>query len=952
MKVISGFCIATIIIGMMSTLPVTADTYSAEQLTISPNDKRTYKTLRLNNELEVVLVSDVESEKSAASLSVGVGLLFDPMSQQGMAHYLEHMLFLGTERYPDTKEYGEFMTSNGGSANAYTWMDVTNYMFNVKNDAFDEALDRFSDFFKTPKLYPEYTDKEKKAVNAEWSMRREADFFGQFKLKRQLMGEHPANRFLIGNLETLSDKEDSKLHPETVAFYNKYYSSNIMRVALLSNLPIDEMEKLAVKHFSTIKNKKIADPVVKSNLISFGSKRVYYVPNEDVKQLNLDFTIRNNMHQFAVKPNYFISYLISSEMPGTPAYVLREQGLISSLSSSATPNMYGNYGILEVNISLTDTGMKSRELIIATVMQYIDLIRKNGVDKKYFNEIKTSLSNQFRFLEKTNEFGYVSNLAANMQDYPLANIIDAPYHYAQFDADAINSVLKQLTVNNLLVWMISKEEKTDKEMHFYAGKYRVEDISKDEIASWSKKPTYALNLPDINRMLPENFELYSSTSSKLDKPELAYDHNGLKVWQFPSKNFANQPKGLMRIYINNPLSQSDVKAEVMLNLWSNMYNLQQSALSTEASIAGMSLSLVATNGLSLNVSGFTDKQDELIERAFNKIIVDVNKENFSQAIDRYVRGIENSTKQFAYAQTIYKFYDVINSGNYNNDTLITAAKSLKTSDLSTFMESIMNSNQIRVFTYGNYAKSDIENLANKITDIMPDDRSVEQYTRDKVWKPVPGQTLVYKEDTNVDDVGMLDLYVHPEPGFKQKAAARILYSHYRRTAFNVLRTEEQLAYAVGARRSTVDEYATFGLYIQTPVMSVLETQERFDKFNKNYVKELNKITEDEFQKLKSSTLTTLKEKPKNLAEEVSPLISDWNRENFDFNSQQKLIDAAEKITLEDMKAFFMNSVGNKNAARISIQMRGKKFSDKPYAEFKNQKVITNLAKFHKQTTHQ
>ena len=134
----------------------------SDTLVISPNDTRQYKTLKLANEIEVILVSDPTAEKSAASLSVGVGLLHDPISQQGMAHYLEHMLFLGTDRYPDTKGYSDFMTKNGGAHNAYTWLDITNYMFEVNNDAYDEALDRFADFFKSPKLYPEYTDKEKK----------------------------------------------------------------------------------------------------------------------------------------------------------------------------------------------------------------------------------------------------------------------------------------------------------------------------------------------------------------------------------------------------------------------------------------------------------------------------------------------------------------------------------------------------------------------------------------------------------------------------------------------------------------------------------------------------------------------------------------------------------------------------------------------------------------------
>ena len=385
-----------------TTTALTTAPAPAESVIKSPNDQRQYRTITLDNQLQVMLVSDPETEKSAASLSVDVGLLHDPITQQGMAHYLEHMLFLGTEKYPDTNGYSEFMSSNGGSQNAYTWLDITNYMFKVNNDAYNEGLDRFSDFFKAPMLYPEYVDKERNAVNAEWSMRREMDFFGQFKLGRALLGDHPANRFLIGNLETLSDKENSKLHQETVEFYQQYYSANIMKVAMLSNRSLDDMEALARQHFASIENDNIDNPEVTDKLdtATVGGKRIHYVPNEDVKQLKLEFIIDNNQDEFAVKPNRYVTYLLGSEMPGTPAATLKEAGLISSLNASASPDFYENYGVLSIDFELTDKGMQQREEIIRVMMDYIEQVKANGVDEKYFNEIRTSLQNRFLFLEK------------------------------------------------------------------------------------------------------------------------------------------------------------------------------------------------------------------------------------------------------------------------------------------------------------------------------------------------------------------------------------------------------------------------------------------------------------------------------------------------------------------------------------------------------------------------
>lgn len=60
-----------------------------------------YRGLELENGMRVLLVSDPATERSAASMSVGVGHMSDPDNIPGLAHFLEHMLFLGTEKYPD-----------------------------------------------------------------------------------------------------------------------------------------------------------------------------------------------------------------------------------------------------------------------------------------------------------------------------------------------------------------------------------------------------------------------------------------------------------------------------------------------------------------------------------------------------------------------------------------------------------------------------------------------------------------------------------------------------------------------------------------------------------------------------------------------------------------------------------------------------------------------------------
>ena len=670
----------------------------------SPNDTRAYRAVTLENGIEVLLVSDPAVEKSAAALSVGVGLMFDPMAYQGMAHFLEHMLFMGTEAYPDIDGYMTYINENGGSRNAYTWLDITNYMFEIKNSAYEGALDRFSHFFKTPLLDPEYIEKEKSAVNAEWSMRREMDYFGMFKLGRSFMGDHPANRFLIGNLESLADKEGSTLHEATVNFYQRYYGADIMKVAMVSDQGLDEMETLAGRYFGDIPVKNIEKPAVTTplNFDLAAGKLVRYVPLEDQRMLQLDFFIDANDDQFRVKPNRYLAYILGSEMPDTPASKLKELGWASSLMATASPNGYGNYGTFSIQVDLTEDGMAHREEITYMVLGYLEMLRAEGVDDRYAEELRTSLDNQFRFLEKINDFSYVSSLAASLQNYPIENVINAPFVFDGFDADAVNAVLAQLTPERMNVWYVSKDEPVTETMHFYAGRYAVEPL---QLASADEQMAlvteYGLRQPALNTLLPESFEVAHGPVT----PEKLLSTETMEIWLQGSETFPEQPKGFTQVYLNTDTRASDASAEVMYALWTDLYNLSQTTLFTEASVAGMNVGASSGFGLRFTVSGFTDKQPELLKRAADALRITPTALELEQAVDRYLRGLENARYGFAVRQLFPAVQRLTQSGQFNRGSLIAAAGSVTTESLQQFIDQELSKAYVRVYLFGNYSAS-------------------------------------------------------------------------------------------------------------------------------------------------------------------------------------------------------------------------------------------------------
>jgi secreted Zn-dependent insulinase-like peptidase len=219
----------------------------------SENDDREYRYITLQNKLRVLLISDADAEKSAAALDVFIGHNQNPADRQGLAHFLEHMLFLGTEKYPEAGEYQAFISQHGGNHNAFTAPEHTNYFFDIDSDYLDPALDRFAQFFIAPLFDAGYVERERNAVHSEYLARINDDGRRILDVYRELLNpEHPAAQFSVGSQETLADREDDAVRDDLIAFYRQYYSADAMTLVVLGKESLDELQKMVVGRFGLI----------------------------------------------------------------------------------------------------------------------------------------------------------------------------------------------------------------------------------------------------------------------------------------------------------------------------------------------------------------------------------------------------------------------------------------------------------------------------------------------------------------------------------------------------------------------------------------------------------------------------------------------------------------------------------------------------------------------------
>lgn len=911
----------------------------------SQNDSRLYRSVQLDNGIQVVLVSDPETEKSAAALSVGVGSFNEPKAFGGLAHYLEHMLFMGTKSFPEVGEYSDFISRNGGSQNAYTANDHTNYMVAVNNNAYDEALARFSGFFHEAILDPTYSDKERNAVHSEWTMKGPNDYVIMGELEGLTLNPaHPNANFSWGNLESLADHGELKLQDQLEKFYHDYYSANLMKAAMISSLPLDDMESLAKKHFGKIPNKEVTKPevTVAAARQQDKNKLVRYKPQTELKQLQVQFTIDNNHNQFAVKPNQYISYLLGSEMPGTLSSTLRDLGLAENLYAFADADAYGTQGSFSIYVDLTEKGLAQRELITGAIFQYIDLIKKDGVDPRFYKEISQSLANEFRFLEKVNDYQYAMGIAAELQYFEPQYVLSNAYEYQQFDANAIHQVLDQLSLENANVWYVDQGQQVDTDMTYFAGQYKVEPIGSERNQSWlAADDAITLSLPAINNLMPEQFDLVAATHST---PKKLVDNEEVEIYLTHSTRF-QQPKGMISLQLNTGFDKLSPQHQAMAALTNMGWQQSLMTLSNAASEAGMNLSAEVDAGVSVSVSGFTDKQPELLTSLLTQLMeYRVTPEELANLKASYVADIRSMEQQMVLNQLFPAFSQLIYQDSASNNALLNSVDAITVASLTQFQQQLLAQGKPRVFAFGNYGPKPLTELVSKARSILPTERHQDPFYFSPMVAMDAKAPINWSQQIKMHDSALLDTQLAPLD-VNEYAASLVLKKLVSPAIFTQLRSEEQLGYAVGFFNQAMREHLLLGIYIQSPVKGPSELMARFNDFRMNFDKALSETSAEEFTQVRDTVLVDLTQPPKNLREEASDMVADWNQRKLSFDSKTKLVNAVNAVTLKDVQALYSKYLQGSDMNRVVVQMRGDAFKETSFAEFDNQTRVADLDSF-------
>lgn len=609
--------------------------------------------------MDVLLISDPDADKASAAMDVYVGQLCDPPGLPGLAHFCEHMLFIGTSKYPTENEYDRYLSSHGGSSNAFTDLEHTCYYFDVQAESLEGAFDRFAQCFISPLFTQAALEREVQAVDSEHSKNLMQDTWRTYQLSKSGLAPptHPYAAFGSGNAESLPV---ATVREELLKFFKTYYrkSLHLYKLVVLGREPLPELRAMVERYFDELVEAFVpvggeAESVgeasvgggggrqaVLQEVYPFGAvswrvpQRLHVVPVSPIHAVELQFPMREILSVYGSKPTRYLSHLVGHEGGGSLLSLLKSRHYATELYADDGSRSCVAWSIFTLRMELTDAGLANVNEVVAMVFAYFDLLRTRGPQEWIHTEVRTVGDIQFRFLSQRNPMEYTCSVAGWMQQFPPLHYLSGAYKVFEWNSDLVSQCLESLTPDNMFLMVSSPtfdEALTASPAmvveKWYGTKHESVDCDPAVLERWrsvTHEEYPELSLPQVNDMIATDFTLLTQDSlpadTPRDRPQCIHQDGNVRLWYKPDNVFEMPKVNIMYSFASGrgPFSPD---AAVAAHLFAELVQERCNEFSYLATMAGLHCDVSPTStGMELHITGYNHKAHVLVERLVDNMM--------------------------------------------------------------------------------------------------------------------------------------------------------------------------------------------------------------------------------------------------------------------------------------------------------------------------------------------
>ncbi|MBV4549892.1 pyrroloquinoline quinone biosynthesis protein PqqF [Pseudomonas sp. SWRI102] len=304
-------------------------------------------TETLANGLQVTLRHVCGLKRCAAVLRVAAGSHDAPEAWPGLAHFLEHLFFLGTERFPTGQNLMAYVQGHGGQINARTSERTTDFFLELPPAAIASGLERLSDMLRHPRLDEDSQLREREVLHAEfiaWS--QDAAAQRQVALQDGLSAAHPLRGFHAGNRDSLAVSQpefQTALH----GFYQRFYQGGQMTLSLVGPQSIEALGTLAATFAESVPAGKKVDRQLPPPLMET-SESSYQRARAGGRDMLFAF---EQLPAASPQALDFLCNWLNTHKPGSLLALLRQRSLTDSLKATPLYEFAGQ-ALLHIELKL------------------------------------------------------------------------------------------------------------------------------------------------------------------------------------------------------------------------------------------------------------------------------------------------------------------------------------------------------------------------------------------------------------------------------------------------------------------------------------------------------------------------------------------------------------------------------------------------------------------------
>jgi secreted Zn-dependent insulinase-like peptidase len=906
------------------------------------NDSRDIKGIILNNGIKMVLISDKKIIKSCCSVGVGIGSLHD--THEGIAHFLEHLLFMGSEKFKNQNDYHSYVKNSGGYDNAFTSDEETCYFLVLESKFLKKGIEMLSWFFRAPLLKESHIESERNIVDSEHEKNILSDLWIEDDLSKYFIKEdNKYRRFSTGNNESLKNVKQEDAYD----FYKKYYTTDNICICIVDSKDIDSMINDYANFFGEIKKtnhkKEKLDTIefIDDDLIIYKS-----ISNYSTVDVRIVFEIDKHDKEDTSIFN-FLSFILFTKFENSPIYHLLKNEYINDVNVEAS-TLYEKYSSITLELFYTKD-----EDIVNKIKKSLDIINNylnviENLNDKEFNVLYESYANIVKINSYFDKIKDVSDLAISvttnmlssknkdeLSDSVMKNEIMADYNnklILKYKNIIKGRQLKIISNINIL----DMNEKKYSVSKWYNAKYYLNKINKfyeyDNKKFASNLKTFKTqfkfdNLLSISYHDSEKLLKLFKNEKKIKSnlvPKLIYNNDKVKrkIYLVRGNAFDSPLSGVAVVRNNNNYSVESNSIYIIYNgIISKllMYYLEieshyLSNFSLNLSDNSMMYIFRGIFNLNKNIKHIMDFI------SYDNIINNEEFENaFNSSIEIFVQNLENDkyNSPFTICQ---KYLDVSINNELTECEILKYIKNLNITEFKKELFELLKYEDEEILIYANTILksksliSDIDNSVhiNEKLLIKKIERQKSNFNKNNYL--IPKDFFTPGETNNC----LLDCYVLKEIklNYENKNMTKksfISYITYMLISeflvglltdklFDKLRTVEKLGYIVrvSSNITTKGESLLMQLYyIVQSKFSIDRITASIKEFNKNLVK--NTDFKENFENLKQNKINLLNKDFESFSQEMSFLTTNMMLGIQNYDIKNILIEICTKIKYSDIK---------------------------------------------------